>query len=247
MEVKNTDEIEIDVKELFAILLHKLWLILLIGILAAAAALLISKYLLQPVYISSTKVYVISRQDENKTTYSDIQTGTQLTKDYMILVKSRPVTEQVINDLHLNLTHEQLSDMIDVNTPQDTRILEISVKNHNADLAKKIVDDIAEVSSERMVSIMEIEKVNIVEFGNIPEKPASPNILNNTILGGIIGAIAITLLIIIINLLNDSIRTSDDIEKYLGITTLGYIPFEEERNRKVRKIKQRKKKAALAS
>ena len=245
MEAKNYDEIEIDIKELFFVLLDKIWIILMVGILVAVNAGIYSKLFLTPTYTSKTSIYVINRQNEDKTTLSDLQTGSQLTKDYKILVKSRPVTEQVISDLNLTLTHEELSDMITVNTPQDTRILEIIVEHPDAYLAKQLADAIAEVSAERMVSVMEMDKVNIVEPGNLPTKPSSPNIKKNIIIGGVIGVFLSAIAIILVYILNDTIKTADDIERYLGLTTLGAIPLEEGASKKgFKKKKQRNKKAA---
>jgi capsular polysaccharide biosynthesis protein len=253
MEHANSDVIEIDIKEIFFVLLHKIWIILLATLIGASSAGVISTYLIQPIYTSMSSVYVINRQDETKMTLSDLQTGTQLTKDYMILVKSRPVTEQVISNLNLDMTSDQLAGLIQVNTPEDTRILEIIVKHQDPSLAKQLADAVAEISSERMVSVMEMEKVNIIEEGNLPRYPSSPNVRKNTILGGLLGLGLSSIIIVLIYLLNDNIRTSEDIEKYLGITTLGILPLEEQhtrkKNKKEGKIKpsRRKRKAALAS
>ncbi|QHQ59979.1 hypothetical protein Ana3638_03605 [Anaerocolumna sedimenticola] len=228
MEKESRDEIEIDLKELFFVLIDKVWIIVFAGIICALSAGIFTKILLKPVYESTTKIYVINRQDTEKfTTYSDLQTGTQLTRDYQVLVKSRPVTEQVISDLSLNMTHEELSNAITVNTPTDTRILEITVKYSDPYIAKKLADSIGEVSSQRMVSIMEMEKANIVEPGNIPTGPSSPNFLNNVLIGGAAGIILSIFVILLIYLLDDTIKKSEDIEKYLGLTTLGTIPIEE--------------------
>lgn len=247
MEQRNIEVVQMDIKEMIFILLHKFWLIFLIGFLGSFLAFTISKFVIHPIFTSTTRVYVINRLEEDKTTFSDIQTGTQLTKDYMILVKSRPVTDQVIKKLGIDMTSEQLAKMITVNTPTDTRILEISVNSGDAYLAKELADSIAEVSAERMVSVMEMKKVNIVEQGNLPGVPSSPNIILNTILGGFLGVFITSVLVIMVYLLNDSIRTSDDIERYLGITTLGTIPKEEEYNKKKRRLKQNKRNTALAS
>lgn len=236
---QNKDVIEIDLKEIFYLLLHRLWLILLIGILGASAFWAISKFIMVPVYTSTTMVYVINRQDEERTTYSDLQMGEQLTKDYSILVKSRPVTEQVVLALNIELTHEELADMIEVNNPGDTRILEISVKYTDPAIAKEMADTIASVSSERMVSIMEMEKVNVLEPANLPSAPSEPKILRYTLIGGAIGVFITAFTIILNFLLNDTIRTSEDVEKYLGLTTLGIIPLQET---KIKKIKRKETK-----
>lgn len=248
METKSYEAVEIDVKELFGVLLHRLWIIVIAGIAVAACVGMVNKYLVTPIYTSITKIYVIHRQDETKTTYSDLQTGAQLTQDYMILVTSRPVMEKVIENLNLNMSPGELAGLIYVVNPEGTRILEISVTHNNPLMAKKIADSVAENSSEQMVNIMEMERVNIVESGNLPEYPSSPQVAKNTIFGGMAGVIAASFIIIIIHMLNDNIRTSDDIEKHLGITTLGIIPLEEEtRKKKLRNVKQPSQKEEWAS
>lgn len=227
MESKNCEEIEIDLQELFLAILRKAWIIILIGILCATGSGLFSKFVLQPVYTSTTKMYIISRQNINTTTYSDLQTSTQLVKDYKILIKSRPITEQVIHDLNLNMSHEELTSCIDVTAPTDTRIIEIKVSHPNGVIAKKIADSIAEISSDSMVSIMGMEQANIVEEGNMPTHPSSPNIVKNTVIGGAIGVFLTVGIIVLITILNDSIKTEADIERYLGLTVLGFIPLAE--------------------
>lgn len=245
METKKV-KAEIDLKELLFVVIRKLWIIILTALLFGLGAGLLSNYVLTPVYTSSAKVYVISRQEEDKMTYNDIQTGTQLTKDYMILVKSRPVMEEVIGKLELDMKNEQLAKMIDVNTPNDTRILEIIVTHPDANMSKLLADTIAEVSSERMVSVMEMKKVNVVEPGNVPTTPSSPDIIKNGILGAFIGGVLASLIIILVYIFNDTIRNSDDIEKYLGITTLGFIPLEDEHQSKKQSKKHNNNVAALA-
>ena len=252
METQNSEIVDIDVKELFFILLHKLWLMLIVGVLFATCAGMISIYLLQPMYTSSTKMYIVNRQEEKGLTLSDLETGKQLTKDYMFLVKSSPVLDQVISELKLNITSDALKNLIAVSTPEDTRILEISVTCSEPTLAKDLVDNIARVSSERMVSVMEMDKVNVVEEGNLPVSPTSPNLYKNVSLGGLLGIVFTAAFIILGHLQNDSIRCSEDIEKYLGITTLSNIPLEEPGSRKKdrvkkSKMKQSKRKSALAS
>ncbi|MBH1939362.1 polysaccharide export protein [Mobilitalea sibirica] len=249
MDVKSNEAVEIDIKELFSVLLHKIWIIIMAGIVGAIVIGLINQYMITPIYTSTTSIYVIHRQDESKTTYSDLQSGAQLTQDYMILVTSRPVMEKVIENLGIDdMSPGELADMIYIVNPDGTRILEISVVNSDPVLAKQLADEIANVSSEQMVNIMEIKKINIVEYGNIPSYPSSPDVTKNTIFGGLAGVVVASLAIIIVHMMNDNIRTADDIEKHLGITTLGVIPLEEgNRKKRLHRSKQIKSKAELAS
>lgn len=227
METFN-NEVEIDMRELFFGLLSKIWIVIFAGIICALLAGIFSKIILKPEYKSTTKIYIINRQNnESVTTYSDLQTGNQLTKDYQILVKSRPVTEQVINDLKLNMTHEQLVSRISVHTPEDTRIIEITVTYTDPYLVKQLADSVGKVSSERMVTIMEMEKANIVEPGNIPTRPSSPSFIKNVLIGGGAGAVLAIFILFLVFILDDTIKSSADIEKYLGLTTLAAIPLEE--------------------
>ncbi len=74
---------------------------------------------------------------------------------------------------------------------------------------------------------MDIEEVNVVEEGNVPQGKVSPNVLLNTLIGGILGGIVATLVVLIIYFLDDTIKTPDDVEKYLGLSVLGSIPLQE--------------------
>lgn len=242
MEAKSNEIVEIDLRELISVLLHKIWIVFLLGIAGAGCALAYSKYLIEPVYTSTASVYIINRQDDSRMTFSDIQTSSSLTKDYMILVKSRPVTEEVINILSLNITNVELAAMIDVSIPSDSRILKISVNNTDPELARVLADTIAQVSARYMVNVMEIEKVNIVEQANHPTSPSSPDILRNTLLGGMIGSVLAVILIVLLYLVNDTIKTAEDIEKYLNMTTLGTIPLLD--NKVIKKRKKRRKRVA---
>jgi capsular polysaccharide biosynthesis protein len=247
MEAKNNDAIEIDLKELFHVLVKKLWFIVIAAIIVSAAIGCINLFVVTPVYTSTTKLYVINRQDETKITYSDLQTGTQITQDYMVLVTSRPVLEQVIKNTNVNMTPDELNAMISIINPEGTRILEISVTDYDPMLAKKLADAIADVSAEQLVNIMEIEKVNVVEYGNLPGEADSNNLAQSFIMGALLGILVSSAAIIIIHMMNDNIRTSDDIERYLGITTLGMIPLVDESNRRKRRLKKLNRKMNLAS
>ncbi|WP_312368882.1 polysaccharide biosynthesis tyrosine autokinase [Lachnoclostridium sp.] len=234
----NNKDIEINIGELFILLLHKIWIIVLTSIVCAVVAGLISKFVMTPVYTSSTKLYIINRQNKDIITSSDLQTGSQLTQDFKVLVLSSPVTEQVISKLNLNMTHNELVSNIYVKVPDNTRILEITVQNQDPVLAKQLADSIAEASSERMVSILEMEKVNIVEKGNIPTVPTSPHVKKNIVLSGLVGAFISAFVIIFIHMIDDSIKNAEQIEKYLDLTVLGTIPLEMKYSNKKRKNKK---------
>lgn len=113
-------------------------------------------------------------------TYSDLQAGTQLVKDYSELIKSRFVLEAVIEQLNLPLSYEQLSDKVTVSTPADTRVISIAVTDSNPVTAMKIANAIRETASTHIRNVMDIETVNIVETANVPTHKASPSARKNT-------------------------------------------------------------------
>ena len=237
--MKNNDEIEIDLRQIFIVIMSKIAIILLVGVIFGLAAFIGSKLLLKPVYQSQTSLYVLNKQSQGTTTLSDLQSSTQLTQDYMILVKSRTVTEKVISDLGLNTTNEKLAKQISVSTPSDSRVLEITVSNNDQYEAKRIADKVAEISADSICDIMQIEKVNVFEEANISEKPSSPNCLKNAIIAFVLGMV---LAIVVIRfVMNDTINTSEDIEKYLGISTLALIPLSEDLDDSAEAAAKRKK------
>ncbi|MGE9941825.1 YveK family protein [Bariatricus sp. SGI.161] len=222
----SDDEIEIDLVELFMVLKSKLHIILLSGILAALLAFVGTKLLMTPMYTSVTKMYVLSRQDSSSgVTYSDLQTGSQLTKDYAELVKSRPVLEQVIAVLNLDIEPEDLAENITVETPTDTRILSISVESDNPKEAKEIADTLRETVSSEIKEIMHAESVDTIEDGNLPKEPSSPSLKKNMVLGGALGVFLALAILIFIFLRDDTIKNPDDVEQYLGLNVLTSIPI----------------------
>ena len=153
--------------------------------------------------------------------------GTQITQDYQVIITSRPVLDEVIQNLGLNMTYEQLKGRISVNNPSNTRFLEITVRDNDAYLAKKIVDELTRVSCRTTGEVMETQEPNIMDYGQVASSPVSPSMKKNAIIGGLLGFVLACAIIIIRFMLNDSIKTGEDVEKYLGLNVLGMIPLEE--------------------
>ena len=240
MGTNQVDEIEIDLKELFYVIKRKLWIILLTGIVGAVGFGLFTAMVMKPVYTSSTMLYIVNKTT-TLTSLTDLQLGTQLTKDYKVLVTSRPVTGQVITNLDLNLSHEQLVKKIKVDNPTDTRILTISVEDTDPYMAKSIADEFASVASARMAEIMDSAPPNIVEEAYLPTQKTKPSITKNTMIGGLAGVFLAGAIILVLFVMNDAIKTPEDVEKYLGLNTLATIPvFEGETGAKKKKSKRKK-------
>ena len=240
--LQNNDEIEIDVLELFHVLLDKIWVIILAGAVAALAVVAATILFITPQYQSTTKMYVLSKQDSNTLTSQDMQTSLSLTKDYAELIKSRTVTEGVITQLNLDMTHEQLLSKMTVDSATDTRILSISVRDADPYVACEIANAIRDVAANHIKNVMDIDAVNVVETANIPENKISPNIKKNGLVGGVAGVAIAIAIILITYLSNDTIKTQEDVERYLGLSTLGTIPMSEADRKNKNKKKHKKQK-----
>lgn len=220
------DEMEIDLKELFFALSQKWYLIGLSVFLCAVLGLLSAMFLIPEKFESRTSIYIYNQQSENMT-YTDLQTGSTLTKDYEVLVKGRTVLESAVEALDLDLTYEQINSMVTVNVPANTRIVEIVVQTTDPYLSRDIADAVREISSKNISKVMGVDAVNVVEKANLPEKKCSPGITKFTLLGAVAGLVISCGIIIVLFLLNDTIRTQDDVEKYLGLSTIGIIPLDD--------------------
>ena len=223
--VTANDEVEVDLGEIFSLLLSRIWLILLCGILAAAIAVIGTMLFITPQYRSTTKMYVLTKQDNSTLTNSDMQISTLLTKDYAELIKSRTVIEGVIARQQLDLTYEQLLQKVSVDTTTDTRIISINVMDEDPYTAAQIADAVRDLAADHIQSVMDTQAVNVVDYANIPSKKASPSLTRNGMIGGILGVLLMMVIVIAVHLSNDTIVTQEDVERYLGLSVLGSIPL----------------------
>lgn len=252
MNNERNDEIEIDLKELFFVLLGKIWVIILATALGLGIAAGYTVAFVKPVYTSTSTLYVLTKST-SITSLADVQMGTSLTQDYKVFITSRPVAEKVIEDLKLDTTYGAFISNVTVENPQNTRFLNITVKNHDAYMAKTIVDKLTDVAASRMAEVMETKAPNVMDYGHIAEHQASPSLTKNAAIGAVLGFILAVGIIIILYLMNDAIHTTEDVEKYLGMNTLGIIPLEEGTSKKATRghdkdaMKARKKSKKVSS
>ena len=223
----KNEEIEIKLGEIFAVLLHKIWIIILATVVCGAVAFLYSFFIITPQYESTTKVYILNKQSGSSVTYSDVQLSSTLSKDYEQLVTSRYVIEGVISKLNLDDTYEELAARVSASKTDETRIIEITVTDPDPEQAQKIANAVRDLAAQHITQVMDIEAVNVVDNANLPDSPVSPSVPKWTLIGVAIGMIISIAVIVIQHLLDDSIKSSEDIEKYLGISTLAIIPMNE--------------------
>ena len=243
-QINQNDEMEIDLFEVISVLLHYWWIIIGTGIIFGAVTLAFTHFAIVPQYRSVTKMYVLARQDENTLTNTDLQTASQLTKDYVELIKSRTVAENVISSMHLNLSPDELSSKISVSTPSDARVISIAVIDPDPEMARDLANEVRNRAAEHIQTVMNTEAVNVVDMANTPTSKYSPSLRKNGMMGGAVGVVLAAAIILLRYMLNDTVKTAEDVEKYLGLSTLGSIPVTKNAGsrKKVKKPAKAKKK-----
>jgi capsular polysaccharide biosynthesis protein len=219
----QNEEDTIDLLELLYVLYRKIGIIIAACIAGIALMAAYTLFFVTPMYEATSMLYILTSSN-SIISVSDLQLGTQLTSDYAILIKTRPVLETVIEDLELDMTATELKDLITIDNPSSSRVLTITVTHPVPQTAQNLANELAEVTAKRMAEVMMTDEPTIAENAILPTSPSSPNVAKNCILGGLVGAVAAMAVIIALYLLDDTIKSQEDIEKYLQISTLAVIP-----------------------
>lgn len=227
----NTKETEIDLLQLLRALLNKWVIILIAGVVCGVVVFCYNKFFVTPQYTSSTQIMVINRQSENSITATDITSASSLSKDYVVIVTSMTVMDRVIEDLGLDMTAVELSSKVKASLVADTRQIRIDVEDPDPETAKKIADSIAKESGIRISEIMSVTNmVKVIDPGSLPTEPSSPDTVKQALIAFLVGVAASCVIIIIISVVDDKIKTAEDVEKYLECSVLGVIPVFEGEN-----------------
>lgn len=214
-------------KDIFRMVLKRWYIIVITVILCSLATALINLFVLKPVYQSNTTLYIGKKQDSEKTdlAYNDVMLSSQLIKDYRELVQSRLVGNQVIKELKLkDITVDDLKDKLTVDQKNDTRVIQISATDTDPRMARVIANKVAEVFMSKVVDIMQVENVNVIDTAEVPDKPIKPNKKTNIAAGFILGVMVGFGIVFLIEYFDNTVKTTEDIKKYLDLPVIGTIP-----------------------
>ena len=223
--VMNDTEDEIDLLELWYLFLDKLKFIILFAVIGCLIAGSFTYFLIAPKYQATARLYIVSASNDSLVNLTDLQIGTNLTSDYKVLVLARPVLESVIKNLGLeDTTPDDLKKMININNPSSTRILEITATTTDPKLSKDIANEMAKVSRIWLPEVMETATPNIAEDAVTPERKSSPSLKKNALIGGVALAALYFGICVVVYLMNDTVRSAEEFEKYFGIVPLASVP-----------------------
>lgn len=225
MKPQSYMEEEIDLIEIFYVVLSRWAIILLTTVVLATLGYCYGRFLVTPQYASTSALYVLSKST-SITSMADIQVGANLTNDYMIVVTGRPVLEQVIENLGLEETYDELANKVTVKNETNTRILKITVSDSDIKRAKMIADDIAEVSSAFISEKMDQDPPTIIQYGYTDTRPVSTSPNRYALIAAMIGFVLSAGITILLYMLNDKIMTPEELEKKTGLNTLATLPYD---------------------
>ena len=228
MEAAMTERV-ITLGDLWEVFVRHIVPILLIAILCVGLLAGYSVILLQPKYNSTATLYVLKPDKTSDYVYtqSDFTLALNVVNDCTYMLKSHAVLDDVIRELGLGMGYKELYDAISASNPDNTRVLEVSVKTASAQESKRIADCVCRIASEKITAAMGMDQVNIYAAGTLEDKPCNTIGLSKYALVGIAAAVIVYAIYLVAFMLDDRIKSEEDIQKYLGLSVLGEIPNSE--------------------
>ena len=223
-QVRNTTEEEIDLLEILRALLQRIWLLAIGTVVGGVVLFCYSRFMITPQYTAESLIYVFSKST-SITNLADLQLSSQLTEDFTIIAKTREVMETVIEDLNMDTTYEALSARVSVANPSSSHMLRITVRWDDPAGAATICNTLADELREQIADIMATDRPSVVQRAVVPTKKSSPSNVKNAAIGAVVGFLIIAAIIIIRYLMDDTLKTDDDVRKYLNLNTIAMIPY----------------------
>ncbi len=241
--MENKQPQEIDLLKLAAVLLSKIWLILLVTVIFAIVSFGYTKYLVTPKYTATSKLYVYNSSEKTTLGHvssSDISTSKILVDTYIVILESDSVLNQVCERIKecqelgeegyeyfygKVYTPDILRKMISASSINNTESFQIVVTATDPYEAKSINDGILYFLPNEIIRVVKAGAVEIIDYASVPTEPSSPNIMRNTAIGAILGFVFICGTIVVFSLLDMHIHSKDDLaESFKDIPILGVIP-----------------------
>lgn len=223
---------ELDLKELINIFWGKRIQILLIVAIFALIGIIYTVGFVVPMYKSSTTLVLATSEGQtgtpeatNSISTTDVTINSKLVATYSEIVKSKNILRQVISNLGIDISEENLRKNVTVTSVKDTELIEITVSNENATYSAKIANEIAKVFTEKVKEIYNINNVHIVDEAEVANGPSNVNHLKDVVIFAFVGLVVAIGYILIANMLDTTIKTAEDIEKSYGIPVLASVPL----------------------
>lgn len=222
---------ELDLKELFEMFWNKKIKIILIMAIFAVIGVIYSIGFVVPEYTAFTKL-VLAGQSSDATgntteaiTTTDLTINSKLVGTYSELVTSNDVVRQVIANTGIDISEEALKSSIEVSSVEDTDVIRISVTNQNPTYATKLTNETAKAFMEKVAEIYNINNVHVVDEAEEPQSPSNVNHLKDVIIFTFIGVVVAVAYVLIANMLDNTIKTREEVERLYKIPVIAEIPL----------------------
>lgn len=220
---------EIDLVELAIIVLRKWWLILIFACIAGGSAYYYTTNYIAPTYEAKATLFIGKEADLLAGfSLSELQVDNKLVVDYRELLQTRLVTEQVIQELGLNITTNQIVSQLSVETVSESRFVQLKFVDTDPVVAATIANKLSEVLVEAVVAVIGIQNVQIIDAAIPPVAPISPNVMMNTAIAMVLGVMLALFVIFVLHLIDNTIKKEEQLESKLGVPVLGVIPKHKE-------------------
>lgn len=223
------DEIndEIDLLELFQLLMDNLFLIIGLSVIGLILAFAYTTFLVKPTYSSESTVFIQPTVKENQVSASDLTTNQKLTATYTQIAKSNKVLDQVWPSFRTELTKKQISSALTIKSIGDTQIISFSAITNDPRLSMNLVNNVVDIFMLEVKDIMEINNLTVLDRGQLNEDRVGPNRTLNVVIGTMLGFMLGIGIALLKMMLNRSIKTRNDAEKLLNLPVLGEIHYNE--------------------
>lgn len=218
------NQVEIDLLDLLGFYISRIHLFIIAVIIGSVVAGLFTHYCMPDKFTASSRMYMVSASSDSVVNLSDLNIGTSLSNDYVVLMKSRPVIEEVIDKLHLSYSYEQLAKMISLTVENGTRIIRISVTSTDPAEAMNIANQMAKTTKVQLPKVMESPSPSIVEEAVLPMQKSSPSLRKNVLIGAMLMVVLVAGVLTLIYLMDDTIKTSEDVERMFSVMPLSVVP-----------------------
>lgn len=221
------DAIEVELRDIIKILLKKWWLIVLLTIIGFGTAYFLTDRFVTPIYEAKTVLF-IGKEDASLgnvgVTLGQINADSQLIIDYKQIALTRLVINEVIKNLKLDMSYNELRSNVVIETVQDSRLFTVGFIYPDPKIAKVVSDELAKQLSAAAFEIVGVENIRILDQAQVPQSPIAPNKTQNAMIGGILGLILALFIIIMMFIFDDTVKNEEDIENLVGASVLGNIP-----------------------
>ncbi len=229
----NTD---LNFRQIVTILWRKVWLLILVMVLFAAAAFSYSYWFITPLYSASTSMYVYNQQNrtDSNITSSDLTTSQKLVSTYIVVLKSNSVLDKVSKELGYNYSAQQIRKMLSASSIDGTEAFEIKVTHQDPEVARTIANTISYAAPAEIIRVVKAGAVEVIDYATLPQDSSYPNIRLNTAIGAFAGLVAGILIALLMAMVDTTVRTEEDLTGVFEIPVLGVIPKLVEAERGVR-------------